>query len=154
MSGLEILCVGQAVVDCITRKIEDDPHGAGKRIAESITLNVGGDAVNEAAALAGMGRRAGLVCGLGDDHAGRMILEEMRRKGVSTEYVNIRPKLRTPVADIIVGADGSRSSVSSRQRCWRGMCRSCRPQLQHQKDMVSESSPWPASSGRPSMIPG
>ena len=34
----EIICIGQAVVDCITRGVEGDPLGLGKTRAESITL--------------------------------------------------------------------------------------------------------------------
>ncbi len=109
----EVLCLGQAVVDCITRRPSDDPHGAGKRIAESITLHVGGDAINEAAALTGMGRRAALICAVGADAAGRLILEDAKREGVDTAGVKIVPGMSTPVANIIVGQDGSRSSVSS-----------------------------------------
>ena len=109
----EVLCLGQAVVDCITRKPADDPHGAGKRVAESITLNVGGDAINEAAALAGMGLRAGLICAVGEDAAGRLILEDAKRSGVDISGVKLLPGLVTPVANIIVSEDGSRSSVSS-----------------------------------------
>ena len=51
------LCIGQAVVDCITRGLEDDPFGRGKTRAQSITLNLGGDAdtnASVAGALAGV----------------------------------------------------------------------------------------------------
>ena len=109
----EVLCIGQAVVDCITRNIQDSPDGTARKTADSITLNVGGDAVNESVALSRMGHSAGLLCCVGDDLAGRIVLEEARRHGVSTDAVTIMRELETPVADIIVQADGSRSSVSS-----------------------------------------
>ena len=110
----EVLCVGQAVVDCITKNIQDSPDGSGRRIADRITLNAGGDAVNEASALAGMGRSAAILCCVGDDNAGRIILDRAKRSGVNTDFVAVRPDLETPVANIIVQADGSRSSISSR----------------------------------------
>ena len=114
-SGIpEVLCVGQAVVDCITKNIQDSPDGSGRRVADSITLNAGGDAVNEASALAGMGRNAAILCCVGDDNAGRIILERAKRSGVNTDFVAVRPDMETPVANIIVQADGSRSSISSK----------------------------------------
>ena len=56
------LCIGQAVVDCITRGLEDDPFGRGKTRAQSITLNLGGDAVNESFVLSSLGHSVGLMC--------------------------------------------------------------------------------------------
>ena len=46
-AAVSVICIGQAVVDCITRGVEGDPLGMGKTRAQSITLNLGGDAVNE-----------------------------------------------------------------------------------------------------------
>lgn len=115
----EVLCIGQAVVDCTTRNIQGGENG-GRRVADSITLNVGGDAVNEAAALTGMGRSAALMCCVGDDNAGRIILDKMRGCGVNTDFVTVKPDLETPVADIIVQPDGSRGSISSRAQLLPG----------------------------------
>ena len=110
----EVLCVGQAVVDCITKNSRDNFEGSGRTVADSITLNVGGDAVNESIALAGMGHCAALMCCVGEDHAGKIILEEARRHGVNTDYVTVKPGFVTPVAGIYVREDGSRSSINSR----------------------------------------
>ncbi len=109
----EIICIGQAVVDCITRGVEGDPLGLGKTRAESITLNLGGDAVNESFVLAGKGRMVRLVCAVGDDMAGRFVCGEAGRRGVLTDGITAVPGLVTPVADMFVKKDGSRSSVSS-----------------------------------------
>ena len=109
----EVICVGQAVVDCITRGMEEDPNGNGKVRAKSITLNLGGDAVNESFALLEMGRSAGLVCAVGKDLAGSSILSEAAGRGVDVTGVTVSEDLVTPVADILVKMDGSRSSVTS-----------------------------------------
>ena len=57
-TAVSVVCIGQAVVDCITRGVEGDPLGMGKTRAQSITLNLGGDAVNESFVLSSMGRGA------------------------------------------------------------------------------------------------
>ena len=109
----EVLCIGQAVVDCITRGVEDDPFGRGKTRAQSITLNLGGDAVNESFVLSSLGRRAGLMCAVGDDLAGRFVSNEAARRELDTSGVTMIPGISTPVANMFVKMDGSRSSVTS-----------------------------------------
>ena len=109
----EVLCIGQAVVDCITRGVEDDPFGRGKTRAQSITLNLGGDAVNESFVLSSLGRRAGLMCAVGNDLAGRFVINEASRRGLDISGVTTVPGISTPVANMFVKMDGSRSSVTS-----------------------------------------
>ena len=43
----DVLCIGQAVIDCITRGQEADKHRENVFRAERIELHIGGDAVNE-----------------------------------------------------------------------------------------------------------
>ena len=109
----EVLCIGQAVVDCITRGVESDPLGMGKTRADSITLNLGGDAVNESFVLTSLGRQAGLMCAVGDDLAGRFVMQEASRRGLDVSGMSMIPGLVTPVANMFVKLDGSRSSVTS-----------------------------------------
>ena len=109
----EVLCIGQAVVDCITRGVEDDPFGRGKTRAQSITLNLGGDAVNESFVLSSLGRRAGLMCAVGNDLAGRFVINEASRRGLDISGVTTAAGIATPVANMFVKMDGSRSSVTS-----------------------------------------
>ena len=89
---VSIVCIGQAVVDCITRGVEGDPLGMGKTRAQSITLNLGGDAVNESFVLSSMGRRTALVCAVGDDLAGRFVANEASRRGLETGGVTVVPE--------------------------------------------------------------
>ena len=110
---IEVVCVGQAVIDCTTRGIGKDPHGSGKTLAESITLNFGGDALNQSFALARLGRSVSLVCALGRDLAGSAILAEAERNGIEVSGISSPDGFVTPVADLLVQLDGSRRSISS-----------------------------------------
>ena len=93
----DIVCIGQAVLDCITRGREAEPYKPNVFRAETIRLHTGGDAVNEAMALAGMGFRTAVVCGVGEDIAGNILVDELSKAGVNTERVR-RVKMDTPVA--------------------------------------------------------
>ncbi len=109
----EITCIGQALMDCITRDIEREPAGSRAHRAKSITLSIGGDAINEAMVLKRLGHEVRLVCGLGDDLAGKMILGTMKELGVDCSLTDIAADRPTPVANLMVEADGSRNSVNS-----------------------------------------
>lgn len=109
---LDVLCVGQAVIDCITRGKEAEPYKENVYRAETIRLHTGGDAVNESKALVSMGYRTGVVCCLGNDMAGDTIFHELVSAGICTDRIS-RPDIDTPVANLQVAADGSRISVNS-----------------------------------------
>lgn len=114
----DVICVGQAVLDCITRgqdqTVEGDPRKKPVTVAESIHLATGGDAVNESFVLAGMGVNTQLVCVLGKDLAGDILYEEARRHNVNTDRITRSDQLHTPVANLMVGKDGSRYSINSK----------------------------------------
>ena len=109
----DVLCVGQAVIDCITRGQEEKPYKENVWRAESIRVSTGGDAVNESFALSSMGHRVSLVCGVGNDLAGSILLSEAEKRGICTKGVTVSDSLTTPIADLIVRMDGSRYSINS-----------------------------------------
>lgn len=109
----EIVCIGQAVVDCITKDREREPYKKNVFRAKSIGLSTGGDALNQSILLSQFGYQVKIVCGVGEDAAGNMILSEAERWKVDVSDVSRRKDLATPVANIFVEEDGSRSSVNS-----------------------------------------
>ena len=108
----DVICIGQAVLDCITRGRELTPYKPNVYRADTIRLHTGGDAVNESMALAGMGLKPAIVCALGRDIAGNLLMDALSRAGVDTSRVS-RPPIDTPVANLQVARDGSRVSVNS-----------------------------------------
>ena len=108
----DVVCIGQAVLDCITRGKEAAPYKPNVYRAETIRLHTGGDAVNEAMALSGLGFRTAVVCGVGKDIAGNILIDELSKVGVNTDHVR-RVEMDTPIANLQVAKDGSRISVNS-----------------------------------------
>ena len=121
---IDVVCVGQAVVDCITRGRksfgEGDPQSRPVTIAESIHLATGGDAVNEAFVLTKLKARVSLVCGLGRDLAGDILFSEAKNRGVCTDHISRLDDLRTPIANLMVQEDGSRYSINSQATLLEG----------------------------------
>ncbi len=109
----EITCVGQALVDCITRGIQHGSENKRVHLADSISLSIGGDAINETMVLKKLGHDVRLVCGLGNDLAGKMILGAMKELGVDCSLSDLSENRPTPVANLMVENDGSRNSINS-----------------------------------------
>lgn len=111
MMKYDVICIGMALADVIIRGFNPTPVSASGYIAESASLNPGGEAVNEAVAAAKLGLKTGIRCALGNDAAGEMVLNELRKHGVDTGIVARTPA--TPVTTMFVREDGSRQSITN-----------------------------------------
>ena len=110
---MDLICIGMALVDSIIRGFDPKPVSASGYRAESGSLNVGGEAVNEAMAAAKLGLKTGILCSLGEDAAGDLIIEALRRSGVDvTRIVRSRDR-QTPVTTMFVNEDGTRQSITN-----------------------------------------
>lgn len=109
---LDVTCIGQAVIDCITRNRETTPYKPNVYRARTIELHTGGDAINEAIALSKLGYQVNVICALGNDIAGNVILNELNRHHVSTSSI-LQTNIQTPIANLLVNEDGSRVSINS-----------------------------------------
>ena len=101
----DLLCIGMALVDSIIRGFDPEPVSASGFRAESGTLNVGGEAVNEAMAAAKLGLRTGILCALADDAAGDMVRSAMERCGVDTRPLD--KVAEAEAAEAVAAAGGS-----------------------------------------------
>ena len=109
----DLICVGMALVDSIIRGFDPEPVSASGYRAESGSLNVGGEAVNEAMAAAKLGLRTCILCSLGEDAAGDMIVSALSRCGVDTGRIIRTAGHPTPVTTMFVNEDGSRKSITN-----------------------------------------
>ena len=110
----DLLCIGMALVDSIIKGFDSEPVSASGYRAESGSLNVGGEAVNEAMAAAKLGMKTGILCSLGEDAAGDMIVGALSRCGVDCSRILRAEDHPTPVTTMFVNADGTRKSITNR----------------------------------------
>ena len=114
MSGtLDVVCMGMALVDSIIKGFDPEPVSASGYRAQSGTLSVGGEAVNEAVSCSRLGLKTGISCALGEDGAGELILSLLRKEHVDTSGVLTDPSLQTPISTLLVREDGSRKSITN-----------------------------------------
>ena len=109
----DIICIGMALVDSIIKGFDPEPISASGYRAASGSLNVGGEAVNEAVAAAKLGMDTGILCTLGEDDAGDMVVGMLDRSGVDTSHVIRSKEHPTPVTTMFVNDDGTRKSITN-----------------------------------------
>lgn len=104
---MRFLLVGQAVADLVVRPVDRFPWREHTEIVEEVGLFPGGCTLNTALALRKLGFRPDLVVRVGGDALGEFLMEEIRRAGLSTNWVTMGG--RTSVCLVLVGSDGKRS---------------------------------------------
>ena len=108
-----VICIGTALIDSIIRGLEPNPVSEAGYRADSCSLNVGGEAVNEAIAFVKLGVDAQILCFLGEDSAGRLVAETLREQGVDTSRIVWEKHHPTPVTTMFVNTDGTRKSITN-----------------------------------------
>ena len=109
----DLICAGMALVDSIIKGFDPNPVSASGYRAVSGSLNVGGEAVNEAMAAAKLGVKTGILCSLGEDEAGDMIVGALQRSGVDPGLIIRSAEHPTPVTTMFVREDGTRKSITN-----------------------------------------
>lgn len=109
----DITFIGTALVDSIVRGLNPEPVSATGYRAESGGLYVGGEAVNGSLAAAKLGLRPRILCSLGRDPAGDLVVSALEAGGVDTSAVLRSTDHPTPVSTLLVREDGSRRSISN-----------------------------------------
>jgi sulfofructose kinase len=103
----EVICVGGVNLDRVL-ELKTLPTGEGKEIARAARVSGGGLSATAAIAVSRLGGRA-VWCGLvGDDDTGLMLSGMLQEAGVVLCDKAVVPGGRTPVATVLVGADGRR----------------------------------------------
>lgn len=110
----DLICIGMALVDSIIKGFDPHPVSASGYRAVSGSLNAGGEAVNEAMAAAKLGLKTGILCALGEDTAGDMIVDSLQRSGVEVGRIVRSKENPTPVTTMFVNEDGTRKSITNR----------------------------------------
>lgn len=109
----DVICMGMALVDSIIKGFDPEPISASGYRAQSGTLSVGGEAVNEVVSCSRLGLKTGIACSFGDDAAAGLILSLLRNENVDTSCSLSDPSMQTPVSTLIVKEDGTRKSITN-----------------------------------------
>jgi ribokinase len=107
-----IAVVGSLNMDLVVRVLR--LPGPGETVTgDDVFRNPGGKGGNQAVAAARLGRTVSVVACVGEDEAGRSLLDALRADGVDTGHVRIDERAPTGAAFIAVGPDGENQIIVS-----------------------------------------
>ena len=110
----DVICIGAAVVDIPLRPVSKNIFDIESYPVDRIAMTIGGDAINEATIISRLGYKTALMSKVGEDAAGKFILDFCQKEGIDTETLNIDPKVDTSINVGLVTEDGERTFVTNR----------------------------------------
>ena len=113
MERADVLLIGAAIADVLLRPVDERVFALGSCPVDSIRMDVGGDALNEATVLARLGHAPWLATVLGADGGADFILAHCRREGIRV-HAHRREGLDTGINAVLVSPSGERSFVTNR----------------------------------------
>jgi sulfofructose kinase len=136
-----VLCVGQSTLDHILF-VPTTITAGHKHVADGLQVVGGGVGANAAVAVSRLGGSSILASCVGDDPAGRIVLDGLEDEGVDTHLVNCVASTTTPCSTIVVSPDGDRTVFNHTPPDL--FDRPC-PPLEHRRiDAVLTDGRWPA----------
>ena len=109
----DVIVIGASILDVPAGPVDSIVFASGSHPVEAIRMYTGGDALNESIILSRLGKKVHLISRIGEDMAGRFILEQCRREGIDTMGMKVIPGLDTGINLVLVGNDGERSFVTA-----------------------------------------
>lgn len=108
----DVLCMGLMVADLLLQPVTPAVFTVDTTRVDSIDMMPGGDAMNQALALSGLGGlRVALCAQVGDDPFGHVLLEQARNRGVDTTHILCNPNTITSTSVVLIRPDGQRNFV-------------------------------------------
>lgn len=108
----EVICLGMAVTDILVKGVTKIEMKGQTTFVETIEMQTGGDAVNEAITLANLGHGVRLMTLVGDDAQGKFLVQSLKEQKVDVEGVAISNAYPTSTSVVLIGENGERSFLS------------------------------------------
>lgn len=119
MKPVQVLLIGGAVADVSVSSMDRSAFDRRSTPVDRIALSTGGDALNEASALAQMGHGVRLATLLGQDPAGEFLLGRCRERGIDCSAVVQEVGVDTSVNVVLVDERGERRFVTAQNSSLR-----------------------------------
>ncbi len=104
----EITIIGAAIIDILAGPVNENVFQTGSMPMDTTKMSFGGDALNEAVALSRMGKNVQLVTKIGDDDAGKSVIEYIKSNALSAESVVVEEGLTTGMNIVLIDDKGER----------------------------------------------
>jgi sugar/nucleoside kinase (ribokinase family) len=111
------------------------PIESGTDVPGRVEIRQGGSAANVARWLARLGARSQLVCAIGRDGAGRSLVAQLQRDGVTVRAIRVTGH-RTGRIGVLVAPSGERSFVADRRAATRMEASDLKPEWFDKLDLI------------------
>ena len=108
-----ISIIGAGVVDVLVGAVDEKIFARSSTPADFVKISFGGDALNEAIVLSRLGKKVQWISKVGDDDAGRRILNYAAENGLDTSCVTVEANLETGVNIVVVDGSGERHFLTN-----------------------------------------
>ena len=108
-----ISIIGAGVVDVLVGAVDEKIFARSSTPADFVKISFGGDALNEAIVLSRLGKKVQWISKVGDDDAGRRILNYAAENGLDTSSVTVEANLETGVNIVVVDGSGERHFLTN-----------------------------------------
>jgi len=115
MKKNNVVCFGLTVADILARPVSLDFQKHDTTLVDEIAYAVGGDAFNEAHALAHMGVPVKLISNVGSDIWGDFIIKTGVEAGIDMEYVVRQNKYPTTTSIVLIQQAGERNFICNKE---------------------------------------
>jgi sulfofructose kinase len=136
-----VLCVGQSTLDHVLF-VPTVITAGHKHVANGVQVVGGGVAANAAVAVSRLGGSSILASCVGDDPAGRAVVDGLADEGIDAHLVTRAVSTPTPFSTIVVSADGARTVFNHTPA--HLFDRPCPPLDEAPVDAVLTDCRWPA----------
>lgn len=111
---VDIVCAGIGGVDVLVKGLPIETFMKEEMTPlESIQISVGGDPLNESIILSRLGKKVRFISKVGDDAAGRLILNACLENGIDAEYVSVSKEDESQTSVVIITQDGERNFLTN-----------------------------------------
>ena len=118
MASLDLITIGRSSVDLYGAQIGGRLEDMG-----SFDKYIGGSPTNIACGTSRLGLRSAVITGVGDEHMGRFIIEQLQREGVETSGVKVDPDRLTALVLLGIRDEEQFPLIFYRENCAdMGLC--------------------------------
>ena len=109
----DFILIGAAILDILAQPAGPEVFARGSYPAQHITMNTGGDAINEATVLSSLGSAVRLFTKLGNDSAGEYILNHCQKWNIDTTFSTTDSSIDTGINVVLIDSEGERHFITS-----------------------------------------
>ena len=118
----DVTIIGAAILDVLAGPVNSDVFDTGSLPVNSTSLSFGGDALNEAVVLSQLGAKVELISKVGNDEAGKRVLDFLQEKQVDIAGVMVEDGLETGINIVLVTPDSERVFLTNPNGSLRKLC--------------------------------